>query len=791
MIVNYFKIAWRNLVKSPFYTGVSIIGLTVGLTVGILILVWVQDEMNYNKEVSNGQLVYRVNSKLGAGSDTQVWASSPGPVAFHAKNDLPDVENVTRVMRAWGYSLFTYGESIFESEKSSYIDPSFFELFDTKFISGNKDNPFPDDRSIIITASTATKIFGSENPIGKTIEAERRDAYTIVGVIEDLPKNSSIDFDIFFPLSLFAKEYTGEGFWKSLDTDWGNYNYSTYIHLTENASTKKIITQLSDINRKNDPNNKSAAGDEIYNFQDISTLNLYRPNGVETGAATIRIFSIVALLILIIACINYINLSTARAMRRAKEVGVRKIIGAGKSQLFTQFITESVLFFGIVLVLSVVLAYMLIPLFNDLANKELDFNLLDPQLWKVILLTVLSTLVASSIYPALLLSGFKPLQAIKGKAISGMGSSSFRKVLVTVQFVFSVVLIIGTLVIGQQLDFIRTLDPGYDREQVLTFSMEEGMHNHLDAVKSQMAMNPNISDFAILGTRFVNNGYTTGDTSWDGKDPNRNFIVRQFGIDEKLIPLLDIKFAEGQNFKGAKIDSTSFILNETAVREAGIKDPVGKRFVFHNVEGTIIGVVKDFNYSSVKEKISPAVMYYEPDGYNVYIKTKGSEAQQAIASVESLWKEHNAGFPFKYSFLDTDYDNMYRSDQRTGSLFNIFSIIAILVSCLGLLGLSTYTAEQRKKEIGVRKVLGSSVANIVRLLSKDFMVLVTLAIVVAVPVAWWAMQNWLEGFAYRIEIKAWVFVIAGFLAISIAIVTVSFQAIKAAIANPVKSLRTE
>jgi len=791
MIKNYFKIAWRNLLNHKFYSAISISGLTIGLSVGILILIWVQDELSFNNQINQENSIYRVNSKLGTDENTQAWPVSPGPVAAFAISDIPKVKSAVRVLLNYHYSLFTYEDEVYEYENSQYIDPEFFNMFKVKFLRGNKENPFPDNQSIVITASIAKKIFGNQDPIGKTITAERKHAFTVTAVVKDLPENSSLNIDIFFPISIKENEYTGTGYWKSLDSDWGNFRYVTYLELAEKTSAEEIAFQLSEINRKNDPNAITDQTADVYALQNISTLNLYNADGSPALIQTVQIFSIVALLILLIASINYINLSTARSMQKAREVGIRKVIGAEKKQLFFQFIIESVLYFFIALVLACALTYLLMPYFNAISGKEISFDLLDARILKTIGLTVIGTLLASSIYPAVLLSSFKPLQAIKGKILPGVGNVVFRKVLVTLQFTFSVILIIGTLVIGKQLTYINSLDPGYNREQVLTFGMRDGMNKHLEAVKAEISKEPGIIDFAVLRSPFLNNGNSTGDTEWDGKMENSDFIIKQFGTDEKFIPLMNIEFVEGENFKGIKSDTTRYILNETAVREMGIKDPIGKRFALHDVEGTIVGVVKDFNFNSLKQKVMLSVFFYNPEGYNFYIKVNGKQSKKAILSLETIWKRYNAGFPFNYTFLDTDYEVMYRSDRRTESLFTIFSCIAIFVSCLGLFGLVTHTAQQKKKEVGIRKVLGASVFQITYLISWDFLKLILLATLIASPIAWYFMREWLQDFAYRIEIEWWMFFVAGLIAILIALITVSFQAIKAAIANPVKSLRTE
>jgi putative ABC transport system permease protein len=465
-------------------------------------------------------------------------------------------------------------------------------------------------------------------------------------------------------------------------------------------------------------------------------------------------------------------------------------VGAQKMQLFAQFVIETILFFSIATVLAFILITQLMPYYNQISGKHMHFNLFEPRVWKVVLIILSGTLLASSIYPALLLSSFEPLKALKGKLSLGIGNVTFRKILVTTQFVFSVTLIIVTLVIGKQLKYIREKDPGYDRSQVFSFSMG-GMQKHLEVVKAELKNQPGVEEVTSADNKLVYNTNTTAGVDWNGKDPSTSIIIHHIGIDEKFIPLMKIKLIAGNNFSGIKTDTTHFILNETAVKLTGLKNPIGKRFKFQETEGTIIGVVKDFNTASFKERIEPTVIYFEPDGRLLYVKTTGKNVANSLATAARLWNRYNPGFPFEYTFMDEEYANLYKTEQRTGVLFNIFSAIAIIISCLGLLGLATYTAQIMTKEIGIRKVLGASVSSIVTLVSKDFLKLVLLSIAIGSPIAWWAMNKWLQNFVYRIDINWLIFLLAGLMTIGIALITISFQSIKAALANPVKSLRSE
>jgi putative ABC transport system permease protein len=521
-------------------------------------------------------------------------------------------------------------------------------------------------------------------------------------------------------------------------------------------------------------------------------MHLYRADGSDGGISTVRMFSLISVLILVIACINNVNLSTARSMLRSKEVSLRKIVGAGKGQLFLQFIVETALLFGLAAFLSLGLMKVLMPLFNDISGKSLALDLTDYHVWLVIGLTVLATLMVSSIYPALLLSSFKPLEAMKGKVTAGVGNARFRRVLVVVQFVFSVVLIVGTLVIGRQLDYIRSRQLGYDKDHVISFYMRRGMGDHYDAVREALLRQPGVLGVARGNSNIVRLGPQTGDNDWDGKAPGQTMMVHPVAIDKDFFSFFKMQLVEGDNFRGDATDSVHFILNETAARELGIKDPIGRRFRMWKANGTIIGVAKDFHFASLREKIGPAVFYYKPaDSRLLYLRTSGRDAGQAIAAAKAEWKKYNTGYPFKYTFLDDDFRSLYQSEERTAMLFRIFSAIAILISCLGLFGLSAYTAQVRTREIGVRKVLGADVPDIIRLLGVGFIRLVLMGILIAVPLSWFVMHRWLQDFAYKIELSWTLFALAGLIAVGVALATISFQSIRAALANPVKCLRTQ
>jgi putative ABC transport system permease protein len=791
MIKNYFKTAWRNFKNNKLYSAINVSGLAIGLAVGILILLWVHDELSYDSFHHNAANIYKINSHIGAGTSAQVWDGAPAPLTVLSKQ-IPEVINAVRINEIYQSLLFKYGDKKFNESNLAFVDSNFFSVFDFKLLEGDAKRPFTNLNSIVITSSEARKYFGNREAIGNIL-ATAQGNFTVSGVIDDFPENSTFRYNMLLPMSWYAKDFAssgGNGDWKTMDEDLGNYYFHIYLHLKKGASpvaVAKKISQLYIDKRKNDNDAKN----NFFTLQSLQSLHLITADGNTSALQTVRIFMVVAILILIIACINYVNLSTARSILRSKEVSVRKIIGAARKQLFVQFIIESILLFGFASMAAFFIIYLLLPLYNQIAGKHLVFGLGNKDLWALVASALLGTLALASIYPALQLSSFRPIQALKGKLSLGIGNTFLRKALVVTQFIFSVSLIIATIVISRQLQFVRQKDLGFDKEYVFAFVLKDEMHKHFEAFRDELLKQPGIIGVASINGTVVGVNGTTADTYWEGKEPNRTFLIHPNSIDKDLIPLLKMKMVEGSNFSGTPADSAHLILNETAVRQAGIKNPIGKSFSLWQTKGTVIGVVKDFNYASLKKPIEPAIFYYDPACWGIYVKTTARDASKAISGAAKTWKHYTSEFPFDYSFLDDDFNRMYKNDQRIGTLFNIFALVAILISCLGLFGLATYTANVKTKEIGIRKVLGATVTSIMRLLASEFILLVLVAFVIASPITWFAMNKWLQDFAYRIGISWWMFLVTALGAVLIALFTVGFQAIRAAIANPVKSLRTE
>jgi ABC-type antimicrobial peptide transport system permease subunit len=791
MLKNYIKTAWRNLTNNKFYSIINICGLAFGLATGIMLLLWVQNEKSYDQFNKDYQDIYQVSSQFNSNGKTVTWTGVPGPLSVYAKS-IPQVKSLVRIMGEWDQILSNADRSkLMDGNTLAFVDSTFFSIFSYELVKGNISNALPNDHSVILTQKMAEKLFGKEESMGKIVMYEKEN-FEVTGVLKDFPQNSTLQYDAIFPMSYYAKQFTswgGNGDWKTIDADLGNYAFNTYVKLQAVADPLQTGTAFSSAYK----NARNGDSETQFKLQNLASIHLVSADGNNSALRMVQIFMLVAILLLLIAGINYVNLSTARSLIRAREVSIRKIIGANKRQLFFQFIFETILLFCIATVFAIVLIFLLMPLYNDVSGKMLHFSLSDAGVWKVIGIAIVGTLMASSIYPAILLTSFNPIQAIKGKVSAGIGTVLFRKSLVVFQFAISVILIVSTLVISHQMQFIRNKNLGYDKSYVFSVPLPDEVSKKADAVKNELSKETGILNVSVSNIYNVSNiGNSTNDIEWPGKAANYSMNITQANIDKDFIPTMKMQFLEGGNFTGVPADSTHYILNEKAVKLMDIKPPyVGKEISFHNNKGTIIGVLKDFNFKSLKEEITPLI--FSSYGYKniLFVRTTSKDVQQAIAATETQYKKYAGDAPFSYNFVDKQFEQLYQSDQRTGTLFNIFAGIAIFISCLGLFGLATYTAQVRTKEIGVRKVLGASIPNIIKLISSDFLKLIFIAIIIAIPVAWFGMNKWLEDYTYKVTISWWIFLIAGSVAILIALITVSFQAIKAAIANPVESLRTE
>lgn len=807
MFKNYLKIAFRNLIKNKFYTSINIIGLAVGLATCLLIFLYVTDELGFDKYNVNAERIYRVNNEVKFNGNYLDLAQAPALMGVTMLQEMPQVQQYTRI-RWYGSFLVKKGNESIQEQRVGYADSTLFDVFTLPVIAGNAKTALKDYHSLVITETIAKKYFNSTDAIGKTMLINDTGNYKITAVIKDIPKQSHFNFDFFVPMM----ENGG-----SNEDTWLSENYSTYILIKKNADAKQVEAQLNPfMDRHVGPQLQSLVNISMSDFKKgggyirasltpVTAIHLHSSKIAELdangNAEYVYIFSGIALMILLIACVNFMNLSTARSSNRAKEVGVRKVLGSLKKNLVQQFLTESFLISFIALIIAVVIACLLLPYFNQLAGKEIyTVTLLQPSvLLSLVVLMIIVGLLAGS-YPAFFLSSFQPIDVLKGKLAAGFKRSWLRNALVVFQFAISIVLIFGTIVIYNQLNYIHNKDIGFNRNQVITINHTNTLGNQAQTFKNELLQISGVQAATMTGYLPVNNArnsntYFTSSTL----NPSTAINVQNWTVDENYIPTLELKMVRGRNFSQQFLtDSTGIIINEAAAKFLATNDLLNKRlYTINNIQTKsqlnfhIIGVVKNFNFSSLRDVVTPLALLYGKDNSGISVRIQTANVPAAIEQIRNKWKAMTPSQPFDYSFMDEDFNKLYTTEQRTGHIFITFALLAILIACLGLFGLVTYAAQQRIKEIGIRKVLGASVSNIAGMLSTDFLKLIIISAIIAFPLAWWAMNKWLQGFAYRITISWWVFVVAGVLALLLALVTVSFQAIKAAIANPVKSLRTE
>ncbi|HWB24250.1 MAG TPA: ABC transporter permease [Chitinophagaceae bacterium] len=800
MFKTYILPAWRAMWKSKSISIIKITGLSVGMTATILILLWVQNETSFDGYHPSANNIYRITDTLQVNKDEKwIWETSPLLFANVVEKNIPEAEQVTNLY-ASTYSpiTFKYRNELFTEKSSAYVDKNWFKTFHYDFLEGSTSaflkNPF----SVILTQSKAKKYFGGNSAVGQVLAIDSVN-YTVQGVVKDNPTNSSFQYDVLLPVDAYLSDSSA----RKNSEQWGNFNFITFLRLNQNANpaiVSKKMTALLQSNKKDSSITIGLQPLKTMHFESAVQFSAFK----HADKKTVYIFSVLALLLILTACINYVNLTTARASLRVKEITIRKIVGAQRAQLFMQFTMESVLIGTISLCVTLILVKLTLPYFNTLTEKQFRLDFTSLSLWKVLGGTLLFTTLLNSIYPATLLSSFNPLNIFRGVNVLRIKDGTLRKGLVVFQFTLSVVLIIGTIVIFKQLHYIQTTNPGYDRAQVAALQVPFRSHSKLSheqrqsllkTLKQQMQASSAIAGVTAASQPIVNvSSASSGSADWDGRAKDFDPTLSQLSVDANFQKVFNLQMQQGRWFDARRPgDEHNFILNETAVQQLKIHKPViGQRFVFHGDTGQVIGVVKDFHFKSMHEKIDPMVLFSGTGWYSyIFIKTPPGNATGALNAAKAAWQQLLPQDPFNYVFLDDTFNGLYKDDLRASSLVLIFSIIVVIISSLGLFALAAFTAEQRTKEIGIRKVLGATVSNITLLLSKDFVKLVLVAVIIASPIAWWAMDKWLQDFAYRITISWWIFAAAALSALLIATATISFQAIKAALSNPVKSLRTE
>ncbi|MEX6690824.1 ABC transporter permease [Danxiaibacter flavus] len=795
MLKNYFKLAWRNLVKSKVYSLINVLGLATGMAVAMLIALWIWDELTFDRYHTNHKQLAQVmttfidnDNKMGTGRAVCM------PIGNELRTKYgSDFKNVAMASWNFGHVLVVGEKKI--SNTGMWVEANFPSMFSLKMQKGNI-NALDDPSSILINATMAKTLFGNVDPMNKTVRIDNKDDYKVAGVFEDFPRNTTLyDSRFFLP---WKKYITTEQWLKDAATQWNNHSWQAYVQVADNIDMDKETQKIKDIVMVHKVAATDGKEQAVLFPMDKWRLFSEFKDGKATGGRIqfIWLFSVIGVFVLMLACINFMNLSTARSEKRAKEVGIRKTVGSVRGQLIGQFLMESVLVAFVSFIFSIILVIVLMPLFNKLADKSIGIPWSNPIFWGLTLLFTFLTGLISGSYPAFYLSKFEPIKVLKGTFKVGRFASLPRKVLVVIQFTFSIALIIGTIIVFKQIQFAKNRPVNYRNEGLITINMSTpDLYGHYDALRSD-----------LLATNVVDNmaessSPTTGVWSnqigfdWQGKDPNTLPSFGTIAVTEDFGRTIGWKIKEGRDFsKEFATDSLGMILNEAAVKQVAMKrDIVGEIIKFNDKKYTVLGVVKDMIMESPYSPVQPIVFFYDRNWANVITVAikQGAPIRESLAKIETVFKKYNPSAPFTYTFNDEDYMQKFADEQRVGKLATFFTILAIFISCLGLFGLASFVAEQRKKEIGVRKVLGASVFKLWQMLSKEFAFLVLLSCFIAIPLAWYYLNSWLGQYEYRTTISLWVFILAGIGALIVTLVTVSFQAIKAAVANPVKSLRTE
>jgi len=792
MIRNYFKIAWRNLIRNKAFSAINILGLALGMACSLLIMLWVRDERNVDGFHANGKHLYQVyertfsDGKVGAGYSTQ------GLLAQELKKVIPEIKyaaSTDYASQPGTFNTFKAGEKV-NKMFGKFAGADFFSMFSYPLLQGTTTSALNSPNAVAISRKMAELFFGGpDKAIGNTIRFENREDLQVTAVFENMPSNSSQQYDFLRCWIDFVKQNE----WVNR---WGNTSPDTYIQLSADADPDKVRAKIKDFIYRYQAKEKGTVTELDLQAYPDKYLHATFKNGYIDGGRIeyVRLFSLVAIFILLIACINFMNLATARSVKRSKEVGIRKVLGGIRSALIGQFMGEAMLLTFLSAVFAVILTVLLLPVFNNLTGKDLILPVVQPLFWASLTGLLLLTGLLAGSYPALFLSSLNTIKVLKGNMKFSPSSTFFRKGLVIFQFSLSVILIISMVVIYRQISFIQSKNLGYDRENLIYIPIEGSLIKNYSVFKQEALSETNILSVSKMRNSPTIIEHHTTSIDWPGKDPNVSVSFADGVVGYDFAKTMKLIVAEGQDFsRDFGTDSTGYVLNETAVQKMGMTNPVGRIISWGNRPGKVIGVLKDFHFNSIHQTIDPLILRLDENWKwgTVLVRTKAGKTKDALAGLQKISKSVNPDFPFTYQFSDEEYTKLYNNEQIVSKLANYFAFLAIFISCLGLFGLATFTAEQRTKEIGVRKVLGASVANIVTELSLSFLKPVVIAWLIAFPIAWYAMHNWLQGFAYKIDIEWWMFALAGILTIGIALLTVSYQSIRSALVNPIKSMRTE
>ncbi|MCU0324600.1 MAG: ABC transporter permease [Spirosomaceae bacterium] len=785
MIRNYLKIAWRNIWKNKTFSLINIMGLALGMACSLMIMLWVQNELSMDKFHKNDTRLYRFMENQHYTGQIQTFTATPGILAENIVKDIPEIEMASQIL--WEEShLFKVGNT-FDKENGRFVQGDFLSMFSFNLQKGDAKTALKRPDGVVISQKIANKYFKNQDPIGRSIRIDNKIDVMVTGVLDEIPATSTLTFDYLMSWEVWFK-----------DNQWANQWQSNgprcMALLAADADIDKVNAKIKDYIKTKNPESNV----DLF-LQKNSDAYLYGnfSNGVLDGGRIeyTKIFSVVAIFILVIACINFMNLATARSIKRAKEIGIRKVVGAVRGSLIGQFLGESLLIACFGIILAILIVSLLLPIFNDLTQKKLQIDFSNPSFWIVILSLTLITGLVSGSYPALFMSSLNPITVLKGSLKFKPSAAYFRKGLVIFQFGLSIMLILGMIVIYRQINFIHNKHLGFQKEGLIYTPLEGDLLNNFQSFKQELINLPGIKYVSCTQSDPLQNGSSTGGFKWAGKDTTKTILFAVNRVSFDYIKTMGIKMVAGREFEERySTDTTNFLINQTTAQKMGFKDPIGQIIEGNGVRGKIVGVMKDYHIASLYAPIEPIILSMQPRNENwgsVIVRAEAGQTEQAIVSLKSAFKKFNPNFPFEYRFTDQELNAQYRSEQSISTLANYFAFLAIFISCLGLFGLASFTAEQRTKEIGIRKVLGASVINLVGMLSKDFIILVIIASVVGFPLAYYFMNDWLQQYAYKIEIEWWYFGLALVLALIIALLTVSYQAIRASLMNPVKSLKTE
>ncbi|MTI31228.1 ABC transporter permease [Xanthovirga aplysinae] len=796
MLKNYLKIAFRNLIKNKFYTFINVMGLAVGMCCCLLIFFWVQGELSFDLHHTKIDRLYRLSGDVALGNSSWNSADIPFPITDAIKEEIPEVEEVVRLQKKPN-TILEFEASSFKVENAAYADSSLFDVFTIPLIQGNPETALTTPGSMVIDEELAGKIFGRENPIGKMLKADQGKTFMVSGVFKKIPENSHFHFDAFFALS---------GLGEQLNTHWLYFAYNSYVVLRKGTNAEVLEKKMLDISKNHltsvwaqlgqSWDDMVKSGNKIeFSLQPVRDIHLYsdlmgEPNG---NILNVYIFSAIAILILLIACINFINLSTARSSKRAKEVGVRKVLGALRPQLIRQFLAEAFLLTLLAMIVAIPLLEISLPIFNDLASKQINPEYWDNLgLWVILITIFLLTAALSGSFPAFYLSSLDPSIVLKGNLGKEIKKGNLRNGLVILQFAVSIFLIAGSIVIYNQLDFLKNTNPGFNKDQLIVLNDTQLLGSQTETFKQEL-LKKSVFKSATISSSFPT-APPKDKRDYNAEDQNygQSITMENWKVDYDYFETIGVQLKEGRFFSNKfPSDSSAVLINEAAAKKFGYPQPVGKNIISGVGTFSIIGVVKDFNYQSMRNKVAPLVFFLGRSPENITFRFEPQQSALAIKTLKESWNKFATGKPFSYNFLDQQFNDLYQQEEQNGKIMSVFSALAIFIACLGLFGLAAFTAEQRKKEIGVRKVLGASIKGIVMLLSKEFTKLLLMAFVIACPLAWWVMDDWLQGFAYRTSMSMGVFLLAGLISFVVAWITMSYHAIKAATNDPVNAIRYE